>query len=84
MQRISGPFATRTDGAFGSPGRVFALRVVVSFDESEDLGAGIVLVKEAAALQHLGFECANEGFRPSIVVGIGTRRHALLNVRLAQ
>jgi len=65
-------------------GGVFALRVVVSFDEGKDLEMGIVLIHEAAVLEHLGFERAHEGLRPGIVVRIGACGHALLNARLAQ
>ena len=50
-------------GSLVVQGGVFALCVVVSFDEGKDLGAGIVFIQEAAALEHLGFERSNEGFR---------------------
>ena len=61
-----------------------AVGVVVGFDVSEELGAGVVPVEEASALEHLRFECADERFRPGIVVGIGSRRHALERTRLSE
>ncbi len=54
-----------------------AVGVVVGLDVSEELGAGVVPVEETSALEHLRFECADERFCQGVVVGIGSRRHAL-------
>lgn len=56
---------------------VSAVGVIVEFDVREELDAGVVPVEEASALEHLRFEGADERFGPGIVVGIGSRRHAL-------
>ena len=59
---------------------MFAAGVVVGFDLGEDFGAGVVGVDEGAALEHLGFEGAHEGFGPGVVIGVGLCGHALPEV----
>ena len=63
---------------------MFSLSIVVAFEVVEDLGARICLVLETPALEHFVFEGADEGLGPSVVVGIGPRRHALAQAGFLQ
>lgn len=65
-------------------GGVSAVGVIVGFDVSKELDAGVGSVEKASALEHLRFECADERFGPGIVVGIGSRRHALERTRFSE
>lgn len=58
-------------------GGMAAVGVVVAFDEGEEFGPGVVVVDEAAALEHFGLEAADGGFTPGIVIGVGAGGHAL-------
>jgi len=71
-------------GGFVSDRRVFAVGVVVTLDVFEDFDASVVGVLEAATLEHLVLEGADEGFGPSVVVGIGAGGHALAQAGLGQ
>ena len=64
-------------GCLVSDGGVFAVGIVVGFDEGEDLDVGIGVVDESAVLEHFGFERAHEGLGPDIVIGVDARGHAL-------
>ena len=56
--------------------------VVVRFDIGEELDLSVVLVDKTAALEHLGFDRADDAFAPRVVVGIGPGRHALADAGL--
>ena len=71
-------------GGLVSEGGVFAVGVVVGFDVGEDLDVGIGVGDESAVLEHLGLEGAHEGLGPGVVIGIGTRGHALAHPGRAQ
>ena len=58
--------------------------VAVGFEVGEDFDAGIGVVDERAVLEPFGFEGADEGLGPGVVVGIGPGGHALLHAGLAQ
>ena len=64
-------------GCLVSEGGVFAVGVVIGFDEGEDFDVGIGVGDESAVLEHFGLEGAHEGLGPGVVIGIGTRGHAL-------
>ena len=64
-------------GGFVSEGGVFSMGVVVGFDVGEEFDAGIGVGDERAVGKHLGLEGADEGLGPGVVIGIGTRGHAL-------
>ena len=63
---------------------MLSLGVVVAVDEGKDLSPGVVFVDEAATLEHFSFECADERFSPSVVIGIGSSRHALSDYSLRE
>ena len=61
-----------------------AAGIVVAVDEGKELVGGVLLAGEAAIAQHLGFEGADEGLGPGVVIGVGSGRHALLHACGAQ
>lgn len=65
-------------------GGVFAVSVIVGFDEVEDSGPSVMLVDEAAALEHLGFESVHKEFELGVMVGIGSGGHALERASLGE
>ena len=71
-------------GCFVVEGRVFAMHVVVGIDEREDFGPSVSKVDETTAVEHFGFQCSHEGFRPGIVVRVRASRHALVHPSLVQ
>ena len=71
-------------GGLVSEGGVFSVGVVVGFDVGEDFYAGIGVIDEGAVLEHFGFQGAHEGLGPCVVIGIGTRGHALAHPGVAQ
>src|SRR3954468_9175487 len=64
-------------GSLVLEGGVLAVGVVVAVDEIEDFDVGVGAVLENPALEHFELESADEGFRPSVVIGVRTSRHAL-------
>ena len=58
--------------------------VIVGFDVGKELDFGIALVDKAAALEHLGFDGADDTFGPCVVVGIGACGHALAEAGLLE
>ena len=58
-------------GRFVSEGGVFAVGVIIGFDVGEDPYPGIGVGDERAVLEHPGFEGADEGLGPGVVIGIG-------------
>ena len=71
------------DGGLKSDGEVFSVGVVVKVD----VGKESVLAQVhsgKATLEHLGFEGADEGLGPGVVIRIGARGHALAHPALAQ
>ena len=56
--------------------------IVVTVDIGEEFGAGVGAVDKAAALEHLGFDGADDALGPRIVVGIGACGHALADAGL--
>lgn len=53
MNLVSG-ISPRIGPSYGSRARVFAVCVIVVFDEGEEFDASVVAVDEAAVLEHLG------------------------------
>ena len=72
------------DGGLKSDGGVFSVGVVVGFDVGEEFDPGIAMSAERALLEHFGFEGADEGLGPGVVIRIGARGHALAHPALAQ
>lgn len=58
--------------------------IVVAFDVFEDFGAGFAGIFETTILKHFVLEGADEGFAPSVVAGVGSRRHALAQACFCQ
>ena len=55
--------------------------VEVGFDVFKEFSPSIDWIVETSALKHFPLKGAYKGFRPSVVVGISTRGHALAHAR---
>ncbi len=59
-----------------------AVSASLRLDGGEELDLRVGLADKAAALEHLGFDGADDAFAPGVVVGIGPGGHALAEVGL--
>ena len=63
---------------------MLAVGVVVTLGVGKEFGFGIGLIDEFSALEHFSFEGSDTGFRPGVVVRIGSRGHALARASIGE